>query len=146
MNTRMETASRTPSATVITHQSLIGCHPAVTNATLAIGICSECSRDPCRFGPTPSGFLLAGTVIDGQNGTVSDQAADTDATGVVEAAGHFRIYLGAVAGVGKTYAMLNEGNRRHGRGTDVVIGFVETHGRPHTMELTVGLEAVPLIT
>ena len=69
-----------------------------------------------------------------------------DLADVVEAAGHFRIYLGAAAGVGKTFAMLNEGNRRHGRGTDVVIGFVETHGRPHTMELTVGLEAVPLIT
>jgi len=52
--------------------------------------------------------------------------------GEVEAAGHFRIYLGAAAGVGKTYAMLNEGRRRHDRGTDVVIGFVECHGRQHT--------------
>ena len=42
------------------------------------------------------------------------EAAHADANGVVEAAGHFRIYLGAVAGVGKTYAMLNEGHRRRG--------------------------------
>jgi two-component system, OmpR family, sensor histidine kinase KdpD len=46
--------------------------------------------------------------------------------------GTLRIYLGAAPGVGKTFAMLNEGRRRHERGTDVVIGFVEFHGRPHT--------------
>jgi two-component system, OmpR family, sensor histidine kinase KdpD len=62
---------------------------------------------------------------------VSDQA-ERDAAGTddsVEAAGRFRIYLGAAAGVGKTYAMLSEGRRRLHRGTDVVIGFVESHGR-----------------
>ena len=79
---------------------------------------------------------------------VSDQAtareaADTDATGVVEAAGHFRIYLGAAAGVGKTYAMLNEGHRRLARGADVVVGFVECHGRRLTEELIGGLEVIP---
>ncbi len=48
------------------------------------------------------------------------------------ARGHLRIYLGAAPGVGKTFAMLDEGWRRHSRGTDVVVGFVETHGRPKT--------------
>ena len=43
--------------------------------------------------------------------------------------GTLRIYLGAAPGVGKTFAMLNEGHRRRERGTDVVVGFVETHGR-----------------
>jgi two-component system, OmpR family, sensor histidine kinase KdpD len=62
---------------------------------------------------------------------------------VVEPAGHFRIYLGAAAGVGKTYAMLSEGQRRRSRGADVVIGYVESHGRRLTEELTVGLEVVP---
>ena len=57
--------------------------------------------------------------------------------------GHFRIYLGAAAGVGKTYAMLSEGARRAQRGTDVVIGFVESHGRPQTEAMTEGLEVVP---
>jgi two-component system, OmpR family, sensor histidine kinase KdpD len=46
--------------------------------------------------------------------------------------GKLRIYLGAAAGVGKTYTMLEEGSRRRGRGTDVVIGYVETHGRSNT--------------
>ena len=48
------------------------------------------------------------------------------------ARGKLRLYLGAAPGVGKTYAMLNEGWRRKERGTDVVIGWVEEHGRPHT--------------
>lgn len=57
--------------------------------------------------------------------------------------GHLRIYLGAAPGVGKTYAMLDEGNRRLGRGTDVVIGFVETHDRAKTAEKIGNLEIVP---
>ncbi len=43
--------------------------------------------------------------------------------------GELRIYVGYAAGVGKTFAMLGEGRRRRDRGTDVVVGFVETHGR-----------------
>jgi two-component system, OmpR family, sensor histidine kinase KdpD len=70
-------------------------------------------------------------------------ATDEEPTEVVEAAGHFRIYLGAAAGVGKTYDMLSEGQRRRGRGTDVVIGFVECHGRRLTEALIDGLEVVP---
>jgi two-component system sensor histidine kinase KdpD len=46
--------------------------------------------------------------------------------------GKLRLYLGAAPGVGKTYAMLNEGWRRKERGTDVVIGWVQEHGRPQT--------------
>ena len=46
--------------------------------------------------------------------------------------GRLRVYLGAAPGVGKTFAMLDEGQRRVERGTDVVVGFVETHGRPKT--------------
>ena len=61
----------------------------------------------------------------------------------VAPAGHFRIWLGAVAGVGKTYAMLSEGHRRKARGTDIVVGFVECHGRQHTQEQCEGLETVP---
>ena len=54
--------------------------------------------------------------------------------------GTLRIYLGAAPGVGKTYAMLNEGARRHERGTDVVVGYVETHGRAGTIGQLQGLE------
>ena len=79
---------------------------------------------------------------------VSEAAAarevrNSDTDDMVEAAGHFRIYLGAAAGVGKTYAMLNEGRRRRDRGTDVVIGFVECHGRKLTEEMIGDLEVVP---
>jgi two-component system sensor histidine kinase KdpD len=69
-------------------------------------------------------------------------AADADAVGEVEPAGHFRVYLGAAPGVGKTYAMLSEGHRRQDQGTDVVAGFVEAYGRPHTEELIAGLEVI----
>jgi len=58
--------------------------------------------------------------------------------------GRLKIFLGAVAGVGKTYRMLAEAHRRVARGEDVVIGLVETHGRPATAELVGGLEEVPL--
>ncbi|HZE40224.1 MAG TPA: DUF4118 domain-containing protein [Stackebrandtia sp.] len=57
--------------------------------------------------------------------------------------GHLRIYLGAAPGVGKTYAALEEAHRRAERGTDVVVGFVETHGREATAALLDGLEVVP---
>ena len=57
--------------------------------------------------------------------------------------GELRIYVGFAAGVGKTYAMLNEGRRRRDRGTDVVVGFIETHGRPRTAEQVGDLEVLP---
>ncbi len=57
--------------------------------------------------------------------------------------GILRVYLGASPGVGKTFAMLDEGQRRAARGTDVVIGYVETHGRVHTEEQIADLEVVP---
>lgn len=59
------------------------------------------------------------------------------------ARGTLRIYLGAAPGVGKTYAMLNEGRRRAARGADVVIGVVETHGRANTLEQVGDLPVVP---
>jgi two-component system, OmpR family, sensor histidine kinase KdpD len=59
------------------------------------------------------------------------------------ARGTLRIYLGAAPGVGKTYKMLEEGHRRKDRGTDVVIGLVETHGRKWTQSLVRGLETMP---
>jgi two-component system sensor histidine kinase KdpD len=59
------------------------------------------------------------------------------------ARGWLRIYLGAAPGVGKTYAMLGEGLRRRDRGTDVVIGLVETHGRAQTAAAIGDLEVLP---
>jgi len=60
--------------------------------------------------------------------------------------GRLRVYLGAAPGVGKTYAMLAEGRRRADRGTDVVIGFVECHGRRRTEEQMTALDTVPRLT
>ena len=59
------------------------------------------------------------------------------------ARGHLRVYLGSAPGAGKTYRMLDEGWRRRQRGTDVVIGFVETHGRAQTIAQIRDLEIVP---
>ena len=57
--------------------------------------------------------------------------------------GRLKIYLGFAAGVGKTYKMLQEGQRLKRSGVDVVIGVVETHGRAETLALVDGLEQVP---
>lgn len=57
--------------------------------------------------------------------------------------GRLRVYLGSVAGSGKTYAMLNEGHRRESRGSDVVVGYVETHGRSQTQAQLGDLEVIP---
>jgi two-component system sensor histidine kinase KdpD len=59
------------------------------------------------------------------------------------ARGRLRVYLGMAPGVGKTFAMLSEGRRRRQRGTDVVVGLVETYGRPMTVEAIGDLEVVP---
>jgi two-component system sensor histidine kinase KdpD len=57
--------------------------------------------------------------------------------------GTFKLFLGYAPGVGKTYNMLSEAIRRHQRGEDIVIGVVETHGRPRTAELAQQLEKIP---
>ncbi len=57
--------------------------------------------------------------------------------------GKFKIFLGANAGVGKTYGMLLEARSRKASGTDVIVGLVETHGRKETEALIEGLEALP---
>ncbi|MEU6218979.1 ATP-binding protein [Streptomyces sp. NPDC047022] len=57
--------------------------------------------------------------------------------------GRLKVYLGAAPGVGKTYRMLDEARRRALRGADVVVGFAECHGRPHTERMLEGLETVP---
>src|SRR6202035_1172567 len=58
------------------------------------------------------------------------------------ARGRNRVYVGIAPGVGKTYTALEELHRRKERGTDVVIGFLETHARPRTAEMAATLEVV----
>ncbi|MFF2953942.1 ATP-binding protein [Kitasatospora sp. NPDC057965] len=57
--------------------------------------------------------------------------------------GRLRVYLGSAPGVGKTYRMLDEARRRHDRGADVVVGWIECHGRRHTEAMLDGLEVLP---
>ncbi|MFM9330994.1 histidine kinase [Paenibacillus mesotrionivorans] len=57
--------------------------------------------------------------------------------------GTFKVYIGAAPGVGKTYKMLQEGNLLLGRGIDVVIGLLETHGRKETLEQIGVLPLIP---
>ncbi len=59
------------------------------------------------------------------------------------ARGQHKIFLGYAPGVGKTYTMLSEAQRRFKRGEDVVIGFVEPHDRPETSSMAAGLPSVP---
>jgi len=57
--------------------------------------------------------------------------------------GRLKLYIGFAAGVGKTYRMLEEAQALHRRGVDVVLGFVESHGRADTEKLTEGLPQIP---
>ena len=59
--------------------------------------------------------------------------------------GHLRIFFGAVAGVGKTYAMLEAARGRRATGADIVVGYVEPHGRVETERLMEGLERLPTL-
>ena len=56
--------------------------------------------------------------------------------------GHFKLFFGSCAGVGKTFAMLNAARAMQLQGIDVIIGIVETHGRRDTVALTEGLETL----
>ncbi len=87
---------------------------------------------------------MPGPALVGHNGAMPSSAfVDDESAQSVRPAGRFRVYVGSAAGVGKTCAMLDEGWRRLQRGTDVVVGFVETHGRPHTAELLRDIPVVP---
>src|ERR1700757_4332104 len=62
-----------------------------------------------------------------------------------EKRGRLRIFFGASAGVGKTYAMLEAARNMRANGTDVVVGYIEPHGRGDPERLLDGLEQLPLL-
>src|SRR5579884_4267465 len=72
-----------------------------------------------------------------------DRAAQLLKSVARQSRGRLKVFLGAAAGVGKTYAMLHEAQQLKRDGVDVVIGYVEAHKRPETLALQAGLEAVP---
>jgi len=57
--------------------------------------------------------------------------------------GKLRVFLGYAAGVGKTYSMLEAAHQRQAEGVDIVVGYIETHGRQETEKLLTGLEIIP---
>ncbi|MBU3134122.1 universal stress protein [Clostridium gasigenes] len=61
-----------------------------------------------------------------------------------ETTGLLKVFLGYAPGVGKTYTMLNEANRRFKRGEDIVIGYFESHGRQDTIDQLKDLPQIPL--
>ncbi len=71
------------------------------------------------------------------------EATGDSSTSTSPGSGRLRIFLGAAPGVGKTYAMLAGGREARQAGADVVVGFVETYGRPQTAAQLAGLEIVP---
>jgi two-component system, OmpR family, sensor histidine kinase KdpD len=76
--------------------------------------------------------------------TADEMLARTRGSGPVDQdRGRLRVYVGMAPGVGKTFRMLEEGHRRVARGTDLVVGYVEAHGRPETEKLVDGLEVIP---
>jgi two-component system sensor histidine kinase KdpD len=79
-------------------------------------------------------------MVEAERKTPEDWLASTD---LEKKTGRLKIFLGYAPGVGKTFSMLGEGIRRRGRGEDVVVGVVETHGRRGTAELSTKLEEVP---
>ncbi|MDU1855672.1 sensor protein KdpD [Clostridium baratii] len=76
-----------------------------------------------------------------KDGISPDDALKICAT---EEKGKLKIFLGYAPGVGKTYTMLNEANRRYNRGEDVVIGYFESHGRLDTINQIKSLPQLPL--
>ncbi len=77
------------------------------------------------------------------NGRKSPEDWLASATTSERERGRFKVFLGYAPGVGKTFTMLSEGIRRAGRGEDVVIGIVETHGRAGTAAVAEQLQQVP---
>ena len=78
-----------------------------------------------------------------------EHVPSTEAVALTESSlrrGLLKVYLGATPGSGKTFAMLREGRDRREDGEDVVVGFVETHGRRRTAEAVGTLEVIPRIT
>lgn len=75
--------------------------------------------------------------------SAEEMLARTESSQADGGRGRLRVYLGMAPGVGKTFRMLEEGHRRTERGTDLVVGYVEAHGRPETERLLAGVETIP---
>ena len=86
---------------------------------------------------------MADGVADGDPATQESAPGEQFALKTLRNRGRHKIFLGYAPGVGKTFTMLSEAQRRLERGEDVVIGYVETHGRTAIAELAEGLPVIP---
>jgi two-component system sensor histidine kinase KdpD len=84
-------------------------------------------------------------IPENQAGIMMSSLSDQSATPSVRTRGKLKVFLGMSAGVGKTYAMLREARVKLKEGCDIVIGLVETHGRPETEALLQGIPTIPLM-
>jgi len=91
----------------------------------------------------PPGSPGADAPAGGDVPAADSESAEHVALRTLRNRGHHKIFLGYAPGVGKTFTMLAEAQRRCQRGEDVVIGFVETHGRKAIAELAEGLPVIP---
>ena len=117
-------------------QALSGTGEDARRATRRIGSIAWTSSPPPRSESVES--LAGRQVVETTAATVWTRKQAQERKRAV-----LRIYLGAAPGVGKTFAMLSEGQRRRERGSDVVVAIVETYDRPKTIEVLEGLEILP---
>lgn len=115
------------------------------------GICGAPGRENARFHVTglaerstrPTGSEPRGAMNDDERPDPDQLLARVRKEEAKAARGKLKIFFGASAGVGKTYAMLGAARRQQDLATDVVIGVIETHGRKETAALAAGIERLP---
>ncbi len=119
-------------------ESLAGALIAMPNGDIARTLLSRgVDRDLLVASDKPIGALADAAPADGA------RAVHRGDNPLRKAYGRLTIYLGSAAGSGKTYAMLDRGHQLKDAGIDVVVGFIETHGRAETARKLEGLEVVP---
>src|SRR3954464_12485795 len=133
--------------------SQLAVSPACTGASVCAGAVGKSFRYCCRGWHWGMDLALStGTLSSGVPGCAErrlrmsvERSRPEDFLELVERAkrGRLKVYIGPAAGVGKTYQMLEEAHALKKRGVDVVVAYVETHGRQETQALVDGLEVVP---
>jgi hypothetical protein len=140
---RYTTGVRQPTREAVVPSSGVAVEPAAL-AAIPRERAEEPSEPPISPGVVPSRGSESVEALTGREvpqPTVETVWTEGDAR--ARKVGRLIVYLGAAPGVGKTYAMLGEGQRARARGTDVVVGIAETYGRRRTLEMLEGLEVIP---
>jgi two-component system, OmpR family, sensor histidine kinase KdpD len=84
-------------------------------------------------------------MADGERRDPDELLADVQREEARARRGRLRVFFGASAGVGKTYSMLEAARAARAGGADIIVGYVEPHGRVETERLLVGLEQLPFL-